>query len=138
MWEQVKAEDVNLILQHQFASALERIGFQRSSRRRWWRSRVPEMRDLFEVTALKGATLSPRWGFSLDFAPHVTPAGVKWHRTAKSAIFDVVDDPIDTTRVEDLELSPLFMFTMHGSARLKRTAVASAEASLRTRPPESG
>ena len=27
MWEQVKAEDVNLILQHQFASALERIGF---------------------------------------------------------------------------------------------------------------
>jgi hypothetical protein len=105
-WEQVKAEDVDLILQRQFGSALERLGFQPSSRRRWSRSRVPEMRDLFEVITLKGATLSPRWGFSLDLAPHVTPAGVKWHRTAKSAMFDVVDDPIDTTPVEDLELSP--------------------------------
>ena len=130
MWEQVKAEDVDLLLQRQFGSALERIGFEPSSSRRWSRSRVPDIRDLFEVTTLKGATLSPRWGFSLDFAPHVTPAGVKWHRTAKSAMFDVVDDPVDTTRVEDLELSPPFMFTMQGTAHLERAAVASAEASL--------
>jgi hypothetical protein len=131
MWEPVAAEQVDLILQRQFGSALERIGFQPTSRRRWSRSRAPDMRDLFEVTTIKGATLSPRWGFSLDFCPHVTAAGVKWHRTAKSAMFDVVDDPIDTTRVEDLELNPLFMFTMHGSARLEQAAVASAEASLR-------
>jgi hypothetical protein len=76
MWEQVKADEVDLLLQRIFGGALECIGFQPSSRRRWCRSRVPGMRDLFEVAALKGATLSPRWGFSLDYAPHLTPGGV--------------------------------------------------------------
>ena len=35
MWEQVQAEDVDRVLQRSFGSALERIGFQPSSRRRW-------------------------------------------------------------------------------------------------------
>jgi hypothetical protein len=131
MWEQVKAEDVDLILQRIFGTALESNGFQPSSRRRWNRSRVPGMRDLFEVAALKGATLSPRWGFSLDFAPHVTPGGVKWHRTGKSAIFDIVDDPVDITSPYEINQSPFSMFTMNGFAFLEKAAIGSAEASLR-------
>jgi hypothetical protein len=41
----------------------------------------------------------PMWGLSLDFVPHVTGRGdVKWHRTAKSALFDFVYRPVDYVR----------------------------------------
>jgi hypothetical protein len=130
MWEQVKAEDVDRILQQTFGGALARIGFLPSARRRWSRNRVPEIRDVFEIQALKGATVSPRWGFSLDFVPHVAPRGVKWHRTAKSAMFDLVDDPCDTMDVKDRRMAPFPMSTLRGTNFLEQAAVASVEASL--------
>jgi hypothetical protein len=43
--------------------------------------------------------LWPKWGFSFDFAPHIGAGEkVKWHRTSKSALYDLSYDPIDYTR----------------------------------------
>lgn len=92
---------------------------------------MPGIRDLFEVAALKGATLSPRWGFSLEYVPHVTAGGIKWHRTEKSAIFDIVDDPVDITSPNEINQSPFSMFTMDGTVFLEKAAIGSAEASVK-------
>lgn len=51
------------------------------------------------------------WGFSLDFVPHVTTGGeTKWHRTPKSARFDLVYRPIDYAALDserrDWDVSP--------------------------------
>lgn len=37
----------------------------------------------------------PRWGTSLDFVPHVRGEAVRFHRTNKGAVIDVLFDPID-------------------------------------------
>jgi hypothetical protein len=58
-------------------------------------SRQP-IRDIVLVAAMKGIAYCPEWGFSIDFVPHVSGGGrVRWHRTAKSARFDLVYRPID-------------------------------------------
>jgi hypothetical protein len=62
--------------------------------RKWVRARPP-IRDLIEVVAMKGASLIPRWGISLDFVPHVQGDAIRWHRSDKSAIADIVYDPVD-------------------------------------------
>jgi hypothetical protein len=64
------------------------------------RERIPEIRDMFQIQAIKGGQLSPRWGFSLVFVPHVKNGRLAWHRTVKSAQFDVIDDPLDLTLPE--------------------------------------
>jgi hypothetical protein len=77
-------------------SALEDHGFEAVGPRRWVRSSRAPIRDVIELEALKGMSYCPMWGFSLDFVPHVTSRGdVKWHRSAKSARFDLVYRPID-------------------------------------------
>jgi len=76
--------------------ALASHGFEAVAPRRWVRSTRASIRDLLELQALKGMSYCPMWGISLDFVPHVTNRGdVKWHRSAKSARFDLVYRPID-------------------------------------------
>jgi hypothetical protein len=58
-------------------------------------SRAP-IRDLLGIQAGKGVSYSPMWGLSLDFVPHVTTSGeIEWHRTAKSARFDLEYRPTE-------------------------------------------
>ena len=83
------------ILTDTFGIALEASGFEQITPRKWVRSNKNQIRDLLEIQSLKGGVLSPRWGFSLDYVPHVSGSSIRWHRTAKSAIFDVCFDPID-------------------------------------------
>ncbi len=33
--------------------------------------------------------MAPAWGLSLDFVPHISGNSLKWHRTNKSARFDI-------------------------------------------------
>jgi len=59
------------------------------SARRWVDGSVPPVRRLFEMQLLKGAAMQACWGFSLDFVPHVSAGRVKWHRSDKTARFDI-------------------------------------------------
>jgi hypothetical protein len=77
---------------------LSPLGFVRIRPRRWVAARRPLIRTIFEFQALKGATYSARWGFSLDFVPLWRADGFKWKRTAKTANFDLCIDPIDEYR----------------------------------------
>ena len=88
--------EFNQAVARTLGSALEGHGFAAVAPRRWVRSTRAPIRDIIELQALKGVSYCPMWGLSLDFVPHVTSRGdVKWHRTAKSARFDLVYRPID-------------------------------------------
>ena len=50
---------------------------------------------MFQLRLLKGASIKPAWGYSLDFVPHLSGAAVRWHRSDKSAMLDVIVDPGD-------------------------------------------
>lgn len=90
------AAEIDQILGCTFDPALRGVGFERVDRRRWVRSARLPIRDLFEIASLKSGTLTPIWGVSLDFVPHVAGGrDVRWHRTAKSARFDLRYDPVD-------------------------------------------
>ena len=69
----------------------------------------PPCRRLFEIQLLKGAGLKACYGFSLDFVPHISGGRVRWHRSDKSAMLDVVLDPRDLPQ-------PSFI---HGAAGLE-------------------
>ena len=90
------ASDVDAILREVFGPPLEERGFVPVRRRAWVRSEKPHIRDLFELQPLKHGTPVPIWGFSLDFVPHLSGRRLlRWHRTPKSARFDLRYDPMD-------------------------------------------
>ena len=94
--DQIPIEEFNQAVGRTLGSALAENGFEAVAPRRWVRSRHDSIRDVLELQALKGVAYSPAWGFSLDFVPHVTSGGdTKWHRTPKSARFDLVYWPTD-------------------------------------------
>jgi hypothetical protein len=43
----------------------------------------------------KGAGIMASWGFSLDFVPHIAAGRVRWHRTDKTALLDLLISPKD-------------------------------------------
>ena len=90
----ITAKEMDELIQTFFGNELEANGFNKVNTRRWVRSRIQEIRDVFEFVSI-GHSLNPRWGFSLDFCPDVKGDSLKWHRTEKSARMDVVHDPID-------------------------------------------
>jgi hypothetical protein len=92
----IPGTEFNAAIAASLGAALEREGFQQVGTRRWVRSAVVAIRHIVELQALKGLSYCPMWGLSLDFVPHVTGSGqVRWHRTAKSARFDLVYRPVD-------------------------------------------
>jgi hypothetical protein len=93
---QIPAREFQAVLAGALDPVLVPEDFERVADRRWVRSSRQPIRDLVEMEALKGTSYCPMWGFSLDFVPHVTGGGrIKWHRTPKSARFDLVYRPID-------------------------------------------
>ena len=108
----IPIEEFNLAVARTLGSALAENGFEAVAPRRWVRSRHDSIRDLLELQALKGTAYSPAWGFSLDFVPHVTSGGdTKWHRTPKSARFDLMYWSIDAvpppSETTDWNMSPI-------------------------------
>jgi hypothetical protein len=92
----IPIEEFNHAIARTLGVALSENGFEAVAPRRWVRSSRAPIRDLLEIQAGKGVSYSPMWGFSLDFVPHVTANGeTKWHRTAKSARFDLGYRPTD-------------------------------------------
>ncbi len=62
---------------------------------RWVSEPVDHLRRVFEFQAIKGATYSARWGWSVDFVPVLKGATLSWKRTAAKADFDLCINPID-------------------------------------------
>jgi hypothetical protein len=91
----IPSAEIDASLRVILGEALVRQGFESMSPRAYVRSRVPGMKDLIRIQALKGMSYSPLWGLSLDFVPHLSGDALRWHRTAKSARFDLRSDPLD-------------------------------------------
>ena len=85
----------NEALRSAFADELLPLGFEHVKPLKWVRSTKPAIREVVELYSLKSASVAPRWGFSLDFVPHVAAGRVRWHRTVKSSMLDLVWDPLD-------------------------------------------
>jgi hypothetical protein len=91
----VPAAKFNEIVATMLRGTLEPMGFELITPRRWVNSTAPPIRPIFELRPLKSGCLSPSWGFSLDYVPHISGASVKWHRTPRTALFDLCNDPLD-------------------------------------------
>jgi hypothetical protein len=81
-----------------FDGRLAALGFEHPRTLVWVRSGKPEIRDLFMLGKVFRSSLAPAWGFSCDFVPHLRGSKVVWHRTPKSARFDLFYDPWDYSR----------------------------------------
>jgi len=119
-WIPVSAQRIDETLDATFGSQLRADGFQLAKARMWVRARTPDIADLFQIQAIKGATLTPRWGWSLTFVPHVKNGHLRWHRTLKSAQFDVIDDPLDLALPE--AVPSLLLHTARGEEGLHAQA----------------
>jgi len=89
--------DIQPHVEREFGSRLEPWGFQRIGQRKWIRSQKLPIRELFVLSALKGAQFSPKWGFSSGFAPSFGGGIFRRQSTDKNATMDLVIDPIDIT-----------------------------------------
>lgn len=98
--ELVPSAAFNETLRGTFDGRLGSQGFEAVKGLKWVRSAKPEIRDVIELYSVKGAAVAARWGVSLDFVPHVAAGRVRWHRTAKSAVLDLVWDPLDFDGVD--------------------------------------
>jgi len=94
-YEFVPASEIDAILENELGASVAPKGFLIRSPRAYVRSRSPEIRDLIIIQPMKGAGYAPHWGFSLDFVPHISRDGLRWHRTDKSARLDLRFDPLD-------------------------------------------
>jgi hypothetical protein len=117
-WELTPAAKIDAIISSVVAPLLLAADFRPGARRRWVRSYSP-IRHVFEIAAMKGATLIPRWGFSLDFVPHVKGNAIAWHRTDRSSTLDLVYDPVDF----DAEWESRWAIqSLHGADGVRRDA----------------
>jgi hypothetical protein len=96
----VPAPVFNDALRSAFDNELLHQGFERVGPLKWVRSAKPAIRELVVLYTLKSLSTAPSWGFSLDFVPHVDAGRVRWHRTAKSSMLDLVWDPLDFAGVD--------------------------------------
>ena len=97
--ELIPSAHFNEVLGRVFTSRLQPLGFESCKGNRWVCSDQASIRKVFALSGLKGLSTAPMWGFSFDFVPHLAAGDeVRWHRTAKSAWFDLSYDPIDYTR----------------------------------------
>lgn len=129
----IPIEEFNQAIARTLGSALSQKGFEPVAPRRWVRSGRAPIRDILEIQATKGVSYTPMWGFSLDFVPHVTASGeTKWHRTPKSARFDLVYRPIDyaslASEAREWDVSPVATPAelQEDLARVTRMVVAQA------------
>lgn len=95
--ELLSTKDVDRIFSEKLDVRFAAEGFEAISSRRWVGSIRAPIREIFQISPLKGNSFAPAWGVSLDFVPHLSGTSIKAHRTAKSALFDLSYDPLDYT-----------------------------------------
>jgi len=72
---------------------LAELGLAQIAPRHWVDGSRPPARRVFQMSLLKGTGIVAQWGFSLDFVPHVSGRGLRWHRSDRTAKLDVIVDP---------------------------------------------
>jgi hypothetical protein len=78
-----------------------RLGFSPIKRGLYGRAVSDEITHLMKLQALKGASYSVWWGVSLAYVPHEWRERLRWHRSFKSARFELFETP--TTYFPELE-----------------------------------
>lgn len=101
MFEIVTLNKIQEILDPIISQYLARHNFIEQEKLQWIRSDDAPIRQLFAFRQWKGGAVAPAWGLSLDFVPHLSGNTLKWHRTPKSALFDLTIDARD----RDLDIS---------------------------------
>ncbi|HEX4181420.1 MAG TPA: hypothetical protein VHY32_11575 [Caulobacteraceae bacterium] len=76
------------------------LGFRTVGVLKWVRDKDAPVRQLFGFQKWKGGKVSPRWGVSCDFVPHLSGNEVHWHRSSPKARFDMAF----TTQDRELEM----------------------------------
>jgi len=92
-YQLLSAAERDAILAAHLRERLPAFGFTEITARRWVDGSQPPVRRMFELQLLKGAGIKACWGFSLDFVPHISGGRVRWHRSDKTAMLDVMVDP---------------------------------------------
>ena len=100
-FEEVVNARVHAIVTAKVESLLASKGFEAVDDLIWVCDRYAPIRHVFTLSKWKGGTIAPRWGVSIDFVPHVSGRKIRWHRTNKTAKFDLCIDP----REKDLKMS---------------------------------
>jgi hypothetical protein len=95
MFEQVPAAEMDVLAREVFGGPLAELAFEEVASRKWVRSAKAPIREIVQLGRGRGGMLVPKWGYSIDFVPHVASGKVRWHRTAKGAVFDLCYDPWD-------------------------------------------
>jgi hypothetical protein len=118
----VSAADIDRIIESKFSPSISDLGFVYVSRRKWVRSRAPGIRDLVVIQALKSANYYPIIGFSLDYVPHISGNSMRWHRTEKSAQFDLKFDPLDIEVPGTVGFDQWMIHNIRGKSVARQTA----------------
>lgn len=91
----LSAAERDAIVATHLRACLPPLGLTEVQVRKWVDGSQPPVRRVFELQLLKGAGLKACWGFSLDFVPHLSGGHVRWHRSDKAAMLDLIVDPKD-------------------------------------------
>jgi hypothetical protein len=107
---------------------LQALGFVQVAPRRWVDGSIAPVRRVFEMQLLKGAAMKAVWGFSLDFVPHLSGGRVCWHRSNRTAMFDLYVELEDRIYASFLHGAA---WLHHGLERLVPTALERAQETWR-------
>ncbi|QYD68242.1 hypothetical protein KZJ38_18555 [Paraburkholderia edwinii] len=117
-FEMVTLETAHRLISPIVNAAVDGKGFEEVAPLRWVRFDGTPIRQMFAFPAWKGGVMAPRWGLSFDFVPHVSGNPVRWHRTNKSAMFDLTVDARDSA----MEIS-----LIHGEQAIVQSSAAVVE-----------
>ena len=124
-FDMVTLETAHRVVSPLVEAALDGRGFEAVAPLKWVRFDGSPIRQMFAFQAWKGGVIAPRWGLSFDFVPHVSGSAVRWHRTNKSAMFDLAVDARDRTL--DVSLIRGEEVAAQKSAAIVETAIARAD-----------
>jgi len=94
-YQLLSAAERDAIVADHLRARLPAFGLSEITARRWVDGSQPPVRRMFELQLLKGASIGARWGFSLDYVPHISGGRVRWHRSDKTAMLDIIVDQRD-------------------------------------------
>lgn len=92
----ITASDLEPYIEREFGLRLAAEGFCQVAKRTWVRSAKLPIREIFRIYFL-GARYTPCWGISSGIVPALHGNGFRRQQTDKSAVMDLVIDPIDIT-----------------------------------------
>jgi hypothetical protein len=79
-----------------------------------------DITHLIGLQSLKGSSYCLIWGVSLSFVPHAWASGVRWHRTRKSARFDLFEAPALAEDLPDSQFDSVSANGLHGEVLLRK------------------